>query len=609
MSYRKSRVVVRTVIVGLLIATAAFGQSTIEDESIDIALESVAEGLTAPLGLTAPPDDTGRLFVVDQAGMIRVIAADGELLDRPFLDVRDRMVDLQEDFDERGLLGMAFHPGYADNGRLFVYYSAPLREAAPDDWNHTGRLAEYTVSSDDPNVVDPGSERILLEVDEPQFNHNGGQVLFGPGGYLYVSLGDGGGANDVGTGHPPIGNGQDRTTLLGAILRIDVDGGDPYGIPPDNPFVGESGRDEIYAYGLRNPFRMSFDAGGDRALYVGDVGQDLWEEIDIVEAGGNYGWNLREGTHCFDPDQPGTPPASCPDEGPNGAPLIGPVIEYGHPGQPSPIGLSVIGGFVYRGDTAPKLSGGYVFGDWSASFSEPGGVLLAAMPDGDGLWPIHRLAIEDRQDGELGAYLLGFGTDADGELYVLTTRNTGPVGSTGAVHRMVSSGSSDASGGVNVDGTILSGEYPHQTTIAGVELHWWNDDRRIAIGLKSPGTGHINIGFDPQRRMEGAGFVLAAVVDGRIVTRDDYGVGPTSHQADVSLGGTDDIVEAAGSESDAGTTVEFLFPLNTGDRYDAELTPGETVSVIVAYHDRSDDFGDYHGFGNRGEGTITLDEP
>jgi glucose/arabinose dehydrogenase len=254
-----------------------------------VRLEQVAEGLTSPVTLVAPPDGSGRLFVVDQIGLVRVVSAAGELLAEPFLDLRDRIVTLMPDFDERGLLGLAFHPDYAANGRLFVYYSAPLREGGPAGWDHTSHVSEFRVSAD-PNRADPGSERVVLQIDEPQFNHNAGTVLFGPDGYLYISVGDGGGANDVDLGHTPvIGNGQDLTNLLGKILRIDVDGAEPYAIPDDNPFVGTIGRDEIFAYGLRNPYRMSFDRGGDRDLLIADAGQNLWEEVNLGASGANYG--------------------------------------------------------------------------------------------------------------------------------------------------------------------------------------------------------------------------------------------------------------------------------------------------------------------------------
>lgn len=378
-----------------------------------VGLELVAEGLVAPVGLVSPEDGTGRLFIVDQVGVVKILTAEGELVEEPFMDLGDRMVELRTNFDERGLLGLAFHPDFADDGRFFAYYSAPLREGAPADWNHTSHVSEFRVSGADPNRADPDSERVLLQVDEPQFNHDAGQLAFGLDGYLYISLGDGGGGDDVGLGHPPIGNGQDISTLLGSILRIDVDNGDPYGIPPDNPFVGREARDEIFAYGLRNPFRFSFDAAGDQELFVGDVGQNLFEEVDIVTKGGNYGWNIREGLHCFDPANPDQPPAECPDTGAKGEPLLDPIIEYPHPGLPRGIGTTVIGGFVYRGSALPGFEGRYIFGDWSTNFDQGDGTLLIATPPSseEESWSIEELRVATSESRRLDAFLLAFGQD------------------------------------------------------------------------------------------------------------------------------------------------------------------------------------------------------
>lgn len=403
-------------------------------EQPEIGLRTVAAGLTSPVALADAPDDTGRLFVVDQIGLIRVIDEDGELVDEPFLDLREQIVDLDENYDERGLLGLAFHPDYAENGRFFVYYSAPLRPEAPQEWNNTTHVSEFRVSAADPLKADPGSEKILMRIDEPQSNHAGGTVAFGPDGYLYVSLGDGGAAADVGVGHPVQGNGQDTNTLLGSILRIDVDSGDPYGIPPDNPFANGRGQEEIYAYGFRNPYRFSFDQGGENQLFVGDAGQNLFEEVSIVERGGNYGWRIMEGTHCFDVDDMGTVDEDCPPVGPNGEPLLPPVIEYSH----DEVGVVVVGGHVYRGTGLPELDAVYVFGDFAESIQEPSGTLLGAVPsDGDDLWAWERIGIAGAQDGELGHYLLGFGQDAGGEMYVLVKDRLGPVGDTGQVLQMV----------------------------------------------------------------------------------------------------------------------------------------------------------------------------
>ncbi|HEX6270136.1 MAG TPA: PQQ-dependent sugar dehydrogenase [Anaerolineales bacterium] len=442
-------------LVSLIAVGPVQAQSDIGDP-FTIGLELVADGFTSPVALIPVPDGSGRLFVVDQIGLIRILMPDGTLLPDPFLDISDRLVPLMSGFDERGLLGLALHPEYATNSRFFVYYSAPLREGAPAGYNHTSHISEFMAVG--PNMADPASERILLQVDEPQFNHNAGTLAFGPSdGYLYISLGDGGGANDNQLGHVEDwyadnggGNGQDITdNLLGSLLRIDVDGGDPYGIPGDNPFTEvmgcSDGCDEIFAYGFRNPYRFSFDMGGSHALLVGDAGQALWEEVSLVEKGGNYGWNVKEGTHCFDAENNTESPAECPDtvgagHPRAGDPLIDPVIEYANHHQPGGLGAVVVGGHVYRGSMLPQFRGRYIFGDWSREFIEPDGSLFVAKARKKGLWQIQELLIQGNPDGRLGHYVLGFGQDLQGEVYVLTTDMTGPTGSTGQIFRLTRPG-------------------------------------------------------------------------------------------------------------------------------------------------------------------------
>ena len=422
----------------LAAAPAAFGQEPMSDPAV--GLELVADGFAAPLALMPSGDGSGRLFIMDQVGQIWILSPEGNLLEQPFLDVSDRMVELSDNYDERGLLGLAFHPNYAENGRFYVYYSAPLRDSAPADWDHTSHVSEFVVSETDANLADPGSERILLQIDQPQLNHDGGQIAFGPDGYLYIPLGDGGDADDTGLGHnPEIGNAQDTSVWLGSILRIDVDGGDPYAIPPDNPFVGQESRNEIFAYGFRNPYRIAFDAGGSQQLFVGDAGQNQWEEVDLVTLGGNYGWNIKEGTHCFDPENPNTSPAECPDAGPLGEPLIDPIIEYQNSNVEGGLGRVVVGGMMYRGNALPQFQGRYIFGDWSTSFQEADGTLLVATPSGTTgeLWPFQEVSIATRENGRLGTYLLSFGQDADLELYILTSDTAGPAGDTGKALKIV----------------------------------------------------------------------------------------------------------------------------------------------------------------------------
>ncbi|HEX6982670.1 MAG TPA: PQQ-dependent sugar dehydrogenase [Balneolaceae bacterium] len=442
--------VLTTILLFSLLFTGCGSQNADESSSEAISLELIAKGLTSPLTLVESPDESGRIFIVDQIGLIYILSPEGTLLEEPFLDLRDQIVNLNEGYDERGLLGLAFHPNYAENGRFFVYYSAPLRPEAPDDFNHTSHISEFQVSENNPNRADPASEQILLQVDQPQSNHNGGTLAFGPeDGYLYISLGDGGAANDVGLGHVEDwydtndgGNGQDITqNLLGSILRIDVDSGDPYGIPPDNPFVDGEGLDEIYAYGFRNPYRFSFDMGGNHELFAGDAGQELWEEVSIVTKGGNYGWNVKEGTHCFDAENPTQVPDNCPDtvnDGPRaGDLLIDPIIEFKNGSPPEGLGISVIGGYVYRGDLLPQLQGEYIFGAWSTSFSSPDGAVFKAEPQNEGLWDFQRLDFANPPGDDLQHFVLGFGQDSEGEVYILTTDNTGPTGNTGKVFKLV----------------------------------------------------------------------------------------------------------------------------------------------------------------------------
>jgi glucose/arabinose dehydrogenase len=409
-------------------------------------LQLVADNFVSPIGVVPIPDNSGRLVVIDQIGKLWILD-DGNKLPTPFIDLTSRLVRLNPGFDERGLLGVAFHPDYATNGRLFIYYNAPPRPGGPTPtttWNNLARFSEFKVSAD-PNIVDMGSERVFLEIDDPQGNHNGGTLIFGPDGYLYISIGDGGGANDTPVGHVPDwylvnagGNGQDvEANLWGSVLRLDMDNGMPYGIPSDNPFVGKAGLDEIYAYGFRNPYRMSFDKGGSRKLYLGDAGQVLYEEIDIVEKGNNYGWNVKEGTHCFNAASPLTSFSDCPTMDPFGNRLIDPVIEMLNLQNPASgvKTLTIIGGHVYRGNDIPGLNGKYVFASFSKVFA-PQGEIFIAQPAGPGLWPFQELSLQSFPD-HIGNFIKGFGQDLDGEIYVAASTVLGPSGTTGKVYKLV----------------------------------------------------------------------------------------------------------------------------------------------------------------------------
>ncbi|EMA43987.1 PQQ-dependent sugar dehydrogenase [Halococcus saccharolyticus] len=435
-----------------------------------IALETVADGFQVPTDFaTAPGDD--RQFVVDLPGQIYTVASGGGR-GEPFLDISDR---LAERVGERGLLGLAFHPDFDENRRFYLRYSAPLSEDAPDEFSHTERLSEFRVTEDATGVIED-SERVLLAVDEPTKFHNGGALAFGPDDYLYVSYGDGGGSRDTGPGHAADwyeentgGNGQDvGENLLGSIVRIDVDGetsDKPYGIPEDNPLVGDAGLDEHYAWGFRNPWRMGFSDGD---LYVADVGQSRFEEVDRVVKGGNYGWNVKEGTHCYSTANPGAIPAECPDSTPpdvrGGEPLRDPVIEYPHARDGETIGLSVIGGYVYDGAIG-SLDGTYVFGDYSQE-GNPQGSLFAATPSDEGLWEFTKLEIAGADDGELGGYLIDIGRDDAGELYALTS--AGDLG--GAVHKLVSADESMGMTGnttTGTNGTTINGTATVSGTTTG----------------------------------------------------------------------------------------------------------------------------------------------
>lgn len=400
-----------------------------------VQLELLAEDMVSPVALADPVDGTGRLLVADQPGTVWALEPSGRRSDVPFLDLRRRVVRLDPDYDERGLLGLALHPGFRDNQRLYVYYTAPPRRGAPLGWDHTDRLSELEVSPS--GQVDLSSERVVLEIDHPYTNHNGGDIRFGPDGFLYVPVGDGGNAADRGRGHnPQVGNAQDLGSLLGKVLRIDVDRGDPYAIPPTNPFARQGGLPEIFAYGLRNPWRISFDRETGE-LFAGDVGQYLHEEIDLLVPGANYGWNIKEGHHCFDPERPFQHRGACLNEGYRGEPLHDPIVEYGNAAAPGGIGTAVIGGYMYRGKAMAHLRDRYLFGDWSRSADRPDGSLFVAARGEDGRWTMEEVAVRDRRGGRLGEHVLAFGEDGDGELYLMTSGRMGPSGSTGKVYRLL----------------------------------------------------------------------------------------------------------------------------------------------------------------------------
>lgn len=340
-----------------------------------VRLVEVASGLSSPVYLTAPKSDP-RQFIVEQAGRIRVLS-NGALLAAPFMDITAKVGS----GGERGLLSVAFHPSYSTNGFFYVYYT---------DRNGDIRIERYRVSAN-PNIADATSAKLILTVAHPNFsNHNGGLNLFGPDGMLYIGTGDGGSGGD------PNRNGQNTNALLGKLLRIDVDRGDPYAIPPDNPYASGGGRGEIWAIGLRNPWRFTFDRTGN-SLYIADVGQDSWEEINVTGSatkGLNYGWNIMEGMHCYSG-------SSCNQSG-----LTLPVLEYVNS---SSTGCSITGGIVYRGTTLPSIAGQYFYGDYCEGW-------IRSMKYVNG-------AITEQHDWALGSIgnIPSFGEDSAGEMYVLSS--------------------------------------------------------------------------------------------------------------------------------------------------------------------------------------------
>lgn len=350
----------------------------------DITLVPAFSSLTfsSPIALVSPGDGSGRLFAVERGGRIYVFRNRSSVTFKAlFLDISSRIAS----GSELGLLGLAFHPQYAQNGRFFVNYTEPRSEGS--SLKRTV-IAGFTVSASDSNAADPNSEQRYIVLNQPFDNHNGGDLAFGPDGYLYIGLGDGGSGGD------PQGNGQDRTTLLGKMLRIDVDNQEgqlTYAIPADNPYkANQSGfREEIFAYGLRNPFRFSFDSPSGR-LWAGDVGQGEVEEIDLITSGANYGWNTMEGSQCYPSG------SDCSNAG-----LTLPVTEYSHA-----VGQSIIGGYTYYGRSAPKLRGLYIFGDFVS-----GGIFSLLY---DGVHSTRRTLLDS------GLNISSFGRDENGEVYVVS---------------------------------------------------------------------------------------------------------------------------------------------------------------------------------------------
>jgi len=411
---------------------------------IEIRLETIASGLLSPIAAVSAPQEDGFIYVVEQGGVVlRVDLTDGEK--EVFLDFSDELVsnygEIIGGFDERGLLGFAFHPNFVQNNRVYTYiskdftpdtahFSTVTDSESPDpERRHLSVVSQWQLNPTNNQAI----ETELLIVDQPQFNHNGGNLVFGPDGYLYISFGDGGGADDVGVGHGVTGNGSDNTNPLGAILRIDVDDPSPvngrYGIPVENPFVGNAGLDEIIAYGLRNPFRFSFEEldGDNFNLYLGDVGQNEIEEIDRISSsalGGNYGWNTKEGRFFFYPNNgmsfiSDTPPPNFDVDS-----VIDPIAEYDHDE-----GLSVIGGHVYTGDAINPLANRYVFADFGRNFMQPSGRLFY-LNEQDQI-------LEFNTPAPIGMYITAVGKDNQNELYIVGSESTRVNSPTGVLKKIV----------------------------------------------------------------------------------------------------------------------------------------------------------------------------
>ena len=453
-----------SIIAVLLLSSLSGGRGALPP----VLLEPViVDAFDALVGFTHAGDGSGRNFLVEQRGRI-LILENQSILPTPFLDIESKLVaesDIPDfgppfgKYDERGLLSLAFHPDYAHDGapgegKFYVYYSAPSQAAGSDS---KSIIAEYSVSAANPDIADPNSERILLEIEQPQFNHNGGQMAFGrEDRLLYIGIGDGGSSNDNNAGHTGgsanqpngvLGNAQDKTKLLGKILRIDVLGtngpGGNYGIPPSNPFVGNASghREEIFAIGVRNPWRFSFDRGGpSQRLFCADVGQGLVEEIDLIVSGGNYGWRIKEGDLDFD--------ATAPN--PDNDPLLAPIAQYAHGGQNvdglMSIGDSVTGGYVYRGLCNPNLRGIYLFADWGTFGNVGQSGTLLALTEAGGSFQLDQMTVIG--GNPIGEHIYAFGEDEDGEVYVLTKKSLNPIPDMpdGSIFRIREAGS-----GITVD--------------------------------------------------------------------------------------------------------------------------------------------------------------
>ena len=372
-------------------------------DSLVFKLEKVADGLYGPLALENAHDGSGRIFIAEQAGRIMILK-NGELLKEPFLNIKSLLVTMENKYMDVGILGFAFHPDYKNNGRFFVHYSAPSKKG----FDNKSVLAEFKVNANNPDKANP-ERKTILEVEQPESNHNGGNIVFDKKGYLYIGFGDGGGQGDA---HGTPGNGQDLNQLLGKIIRIDVDHGNLYSIPKDNPFVGKEGRDEIWCYGLRMPWRISFDEKTGE-LFCGDVGQNLYEEVNLIEKGKNYGWRAMEGFHPFDS-------ALYTKDSDFALPLIA---------YPHTEGVSITGGYVYRGKQFQAMEGIYIFADWAFK-------VFYMKKNEKQQWVKHDCKFEGREDNKFDFRINSFGVDEAGEIYMVTQNEIGAISPSGVVYKV-----------------------------------------------------------------------------------------------------------------------------------------------------------------------------
>lgn len=375
------------------------------NDSLIFKLEEVADGLEGPVALENAHDGSGRLFIGEQGGKIRIVK-NGKLLKEPFLDIRSSLVHMENKYMNVGLLGFAFHPDFKHNGRFFVHYIAPEGKKGAAN---KSVLAEFHVSKENPDKATP-TGKIILQVAQPGQSRNGGNIVFGSDGDLYMGFGDGG---DIHSKDTITGNSQDLSQLLGKIIRIDVDHGSPYSIPKDNPFI-EKARPEIWAYGFRMPWRISFDAMTGE-LFCGDVGESNYEEVDIVRKGGNYGWKAMEAAHIHD---------TVLYE--KGGDFVAPIAAYKHP-----TGICLIGGYVYRGSEYPSMQGKYIFADWT-------GKVFYLQQKGH-RWILHNCHFKGNRDNQFPFRINSFGEGEDHALYMVTQNKIGALSPTGVIYKLAAS--------------------------------------------------------------------------------------------------------------------------------------------------------------------------